>query len=40
MDIWVPGGVLDTHLVLWTAWDTDGMMIMPILQMSKLRPGQ
>ena len=38
--IWVPDGVLDTHSIFWTAWDTGGMVIVPILQMSKLRPGQ
>lgn len=40
MNIWVPDGVLDTHLILWTACDTNGMVIMPIVQMSKLRLGQ
>lgn len=38
--IWVPDGVLDTHSIFWTAWDTGGMVIVPILQMSKLRLGQ
>lgn len=35
MCVGVPDGVLNTHLILWTDWDADVVMIMPILEMGK-----